>query len=98
MTIHTDEEYFAEEHKFGYKNGFNIAVAFTEYGNNREWELPKDVGTLRYRGYSWGEHANGTSWEKTEIFKGHECSREELGLEEDRTNAKFMPLPATQWN
>ena len=41
----------------------------------------------------WGYKEDGVAyWRQTPLNSTHVCTREELGLEDDRSNARFMPL------
>ena len=81
---------------FSYQNGFNIAVAFTRYDGETEWILDPTYGELAFINYSWGVEADGSFFTKTERRKEHICSREELGLTENKDAAKFMPTIESQ--
>ena len=95
---HTESNALAETDKFGYETGgFNIALAYSGYNNNYEYELPPEVGRIAFRAEEWGIHPNGTGWYETKYLDSHVCTREELGLEEDQTNAKFMPIKPNAW-
>lgn len=61
---------------FNYENGFNIAVAFTEYNNNQEWELPPEYGSLKINSYSWGANPDGTFFTRRAELPTHVCSKE----------------------
>ena len=76
----TKDLFYSSEDKFSYKNGFNIAVAFTEYNTVKEWELPKEYGTLVINSFSWGTESNGNFFVKRLQLPTHTCSKEELGL------------------
>ena len=47
------------EDKFTYINGFNIAIAFTEFNSNREYELDPKYGRVVINSYSWGADSDG---------------------------------------
>ena len=86
IMVHFEEEYFPDTYKFGYEQGFNIAVGFSSYdnvNNDREYELRPQIGYLRFRAKTWGMHENGTAWAEQKVFDSHVCTREELGLEGD---------------
>ena len=91
ITVHTNQEAIDETFRFGYEEGFNVAVAFTSYGNEKEYELLEKYGSLRFRGDQWGLNPDGSVYRNNTIFDSHICTREELGLDEDRTDATFMP-------
>ena len=72
-------------------NGFNIAVGFTAYDTNTEWILDPTYGELVFNHYSWLLDDDGNISENFTPIKTHNCSKEELGLTEDRIGAKFLP-------
>ena len=45
--------HFEETSGFTYENGLNLAVAFTSFNNEPEWELDPAYGTLTFNAYSW---------------------------------------------
>ena len=97
IAIHEEEDHFSDTYKFGYDQGFNIAVAFTGYNNLRENELPPEIGYFRYRVWEWGYHSNNqTYWGRHTVLDSHNCSREELGLDGDTEDATFMPVIESQ--
>ena len=81
--------FFDEKDEFGYKNGFNIAAAFTAYNNEYEWTLDPSYGNLIFNSYSWGERDDGSYFTETVQLEDHVCTRSELGLE-DVEDARFL--------
>ena len=56
----TKDLYFSDSDVFSYKeHGLNWAVAFTEFNNNEEYELPGDIGEIIFKEYAWGQDENG---------------------------------------
>lgn len=87
-----NEYHYSEDYKFSYKQGINVAVAFTAYDDETEWILDPSYGTLEYKTYWWGEQEDGTYGVGKDLKKTrHICTREELGLD-DLKNARFMPI------
>ena len=87
-----NEYHYSEDYKFSYKQGINVAVAFTAYDNETEWILDPSYGTLEFKTYWWGEQEDSTYLGGRDLKKTtHNCTREELGLD-DPKNASFMPI------
>ena len=87
-----NDQYFTPNDTFTFEdNGFNLAVAFTAYDSNPEPIIDPRYGTLEFNKYGWGPSADGFGNGRTPI-KSHTCTREELGLEEDRSASMFMPV------
>ena len=79
----TQENFFTEEETFGADQGLQFAIAFTS-------ELPPEVGTFAFSASEWGLDENG-NFNYNEIpIESHTCSREELHLTEDTSNAKLF--------
>ena len=91
-----EENALTPDDRFTYKNGFNVAAAFTAYNGNTEWSLDPSYGELVIKHYAWGEREDGSYFAYRDPRPTHVCSREELGLEEDKTNAKFFPMIESQ--
>ena len=90
---YTSKEFFADKDRFAFENGFNVAVAFTSFGSSTEWQLDSTVGELRFRASEWGFDEDGNpKWNNDLILDSAVCTKEELGIGEDQTNAKFMPI------
>ena len=75
----------AETDMFNYNNGFNIAVGFTAYDSNTEPILEPSIGELVFNHFTWGEMEDGTYGTTKPKIETHPCTREELGLTEDRS-------------
>ena len=84
------EYHFEEIDAFGAEDGFNIAVGFTAYDNNREWVLAPEYGELVFNSLSWGSKPDGTYYLERKRLRTHICTEEELGLLEDKSKATFM--------
>ena len=87
----TKKHHFPDDHRFSYKNGFNIAVAFTGFDDVQEWDLDPNIGDLQFRASEWGNNPDGSVYWDQKVLKSHKCTREELGLAPDRKGARFMP-------
>ena len=86
------DQHFDRDFVFSSKNGLNLAVAFTAYDNEREWILEPAYGDLLIQSYEWGPNPDGTYITKRTPLNTHVCTREELGINEDRSKARFLPL------
>ena len=60
----TKDLVFTPDDTISYQNGFNIAVAFTEFSNEQEWELPPEYGSLVINSFSWGVNLDGSFFTK----------------------------------
>jgi len=87
-----NDMHFSPDDEFTYDNGFSIAAGFTEYDSNPEPILDPTIGEVVFNHYRWGPEPDGTYISERKRIQSHPCSREELGLEEDRSNAMFMPV------
>ena len=85
-------QWFTDQDVFSYENGFNIAVGLTAYDNEKEWILDPTYGELIIQRRGWGTKADGTFGKFSTSMQTHVCTRDELGLDEDRSQAKFMPI------
>ena len=54
----TQDSFFDLDYKFGFEQGFNVAVAFTAFDDEKENILRPDIGRLVYRQYTWGYDAD----------------------------------------
>ena len=86
------EQFYTDADVFSYQNGFNIAVGLTAYDNEKEWILDPTYGELIIQRRGWVTKADGTFGKFSIPMETHVCTREELGLDEDRSQAKFMPI------
>ena len=48
-----NESHFSPDYTFSYENGFNVAVAFTQYGD-KDTVLDPTYGELIFNHYKWG--------------------------------------------
>ena len=86
------DRYFTQEDVFTYQNGFNVAAAFTKFNSDTEYLLDPTYGELVFQHYYWGLQQDGQYKSGRErINSMHNCTREELGMESDKTKAKFQP-------
>ena len=87
-----NDMFFTPDDEFTYENGFNISVGFTAYDSNPEPILDPTIGEVVFNHYRWGPEPDGSFITERKRIPDHSCSREELGIEEDRSNAMFMPV------
>lgn len=89
--------HFTDDEIFSGEEGLKIAIAFTSYNNDREYELPKEYGELIFNSFSWGLRENGEVFTERLPLEHHECTREELSFyehDEDREHSHndFFPV------
>ena len=88
-----NEDALTSNDTFTYRNGLNIAAAFTAYDGETESILDPSYGEIAFKHMSWGEDPeDGSFFVKREKKKEHVCSREELGLTENKEETRFMPI------
>ena len=88
-----NDQYFTYEDVFSYKNGFNFAVAFTEYNNDEELLLDPSYGEIVFSHLRWGMDAEDKYfYERAKINKTHTCTPEELGLDDHSNETRFLPI------
>ena len=85
---------FDSDFIFDYDSGLNFAFAFTAYDSNPEPILNETIGRLQFNHFRWGADNDEGVYkvERNKIDSQHTCTGEELGLEGDRANAKFLPV------
>ena len=88
--------HFEETDAFGAEDGFNIAVGFTAYDNEREQILTPEYGKLVFNSVSWGSNPDGTYYLERKHLRTHNCTEEELGLLEDKSKATFFDFIGPQ--
>ena len=88
--LHFDDSFI-----FKSENGFNVAEAFTRYDDEKEWILDPSYGELLFNSYTWGPENDGSYFTERKKLESHICTREELGLGDDKSNSLFLPLHAT---
>ena len=76
----TKDLVFTDDDIFDYRNGFNVAAAFTTYDEIYDWELPPRIGQLVINAFQWGNDENGNSFTKRARLNSHVCSKEELNI------------------
>ena len=75
--------YHTPDFTFSHKNNkLNIAAGFTAYDSDPEPILDPTYGELVFNQYRWGQPEDDLDG-RHRIPK-HDCTREELGLDEDR--------------
>ena len=71
----TKDLFYTDDDVFNYaRQKLNIAVAFTEFNKNTEYELPKEYGELVFNSYSWGNDADGNPFTERKGLAHHTCS------------------------
>ena len=77
----------------------NIAVAFTGFNNNHDWELDPSYGEIIFTKYTWGIGQDGLFFEDRTKLKSHVCTPEQLGMidghSDDNMAIFFPPHPAS---
>ena len=85
---------FDADFVFDYDSGLNFAFAFTAYDSNPNPILNETIGNIQFNHYKWGVDeatgAYGTGRQKVE--SQHDCTSEELGIDGNPANAKFLPI------
>ena len=76
----TIETHFSEDSVFSKEQGLNIAVAFTDWDNEREPILNPTIGEILFEAVEWGYDDNGDFFTTKTILDSHYCSAEELGF------------------
>ena len=87
-----NDMYYTPDDEFTFDNGFNIAAGFTAYDSNPEPILDPTIGEVVFNHFRWGPEPDGSYITERKRIPDHPCSREELGIEEDRSNSMFMPV------
>ena len=72
--------YHEEDFTFDYQNGFNVAIAFTDFSDETNWILDDSYGEIVAQVHTWGQYQNGTTYMKRETINSHLCTPEELGI------------------
>ena len=76
---------------FTYDMGLNIAVGLTRYDSDVEPFDDPTVGEVVFNHYKWGTAPDGQNFAGRYPLKSHRCTREELGLDDDKSKARFYP-------
>ena len=84
----TQDSFFDLEYRFGFEQGFNIAVAFTDFNGKTENILTPDIGRIVYRQYTWGSDADN-QFLTQDYLPTHVCTNEELGIDRENENSFF---------
>lgn len=84
-----------DDDQINFDKGLNIAVALITDDSDKE-ELFNDptIGEIVFNHYKWGKTPDGKHISGRYRIESHPCTREELGLDGDGTNAKFLPINA----
>ena len=80
-----------DDDSFTYDMGFNIAVALTRYDSDLEPFDDPTVGQVVFNHYKWGTNPDGQNFAGRYPIPSHACTREELGLDGDKSKARFYP-------
>ena len=90
----TREMHFSSKDEFDSKQGLSIAVGFTAYDNEQTWSLDPSYGELVINTYEWGLRDDGSPYTDRQRLETHNCTREELTLEEGegRSSSGFYPI------
>lgn len=81
---------FTDDDIFSYKNGLNVAMAFTAYDTEKSYILDETYGELIFNSYAWGPNPDGTYFTARTPLKSHVCQRDELNLDQDNPDkARF---------
>ena len=76
--------FYSPDFTFSHQNrGFNIAAGFTAYDANPEPILDPTYGELVFNHFRWGQPEDGPPDGRHRVPQ-HSCTREELGLDENR--------------
>ena len=70
----------------------NIAAAFTSYDDEEEVTLDKSVGELVFNYFEWGINDDGTYYSRRVKIPSHQCTSEELGLNNITSTSSFNPI------
>ena len=85
--------HFKDTDEFTYKDdGLNIAIAFTAFDNTEEWMLDATYGELEINSYEWGYDEDGKPFTARKPLNVHNCTREELNLGAEPSEARFYDL------
>ena len=77
----TQDPFFDLDYRFGYEQGFNVAVAFTAIENRAEDILTPDIGRIVYKQFAWGSFDAIESFYAQDYLPTHVCTNEELGID-----------------
>ena len=90
----TQDSFFDLDYRFGYEQGFNVAVAFTAIENRAEDILTPDIGRIVFRHYTFGPDVDNQTYLAQDYLPTHVCSNEELGIDRENENS-FFPFKDT---
>ena len=66
---------FFSDEVFSFKEGLNIAVAYTGYDGEQEWSLDPRHGTLTINAYEWGFREDLKPFTNRFPLETHSCTR-----------------------
>ena len=78
--------------EFSYDMGFNFAIALTRYDSETEPFDDPTIGHIQFNHFKWGTNPDGTLFSGRYPIRSHMCTREELGLDGDKSKARFYPV------
>jgi len=67
----------------------NIAVGFTSFSSETEWELDPTYGTLEFNSFSWGTDEDGKPFTERKALHTHVCTKGELNADGVSPDATF---------
>ena len=82
--------YFADSDPFDYEHGLNVAVAFTGYDGETQWQLDPSYGELVLNANEWGINEDGSYYRNVLPLTRRKCTLQELGLRREE-GSKFYP-------
>ena len=85
-----NQSVYDPDYIFKGSDGLNFAIGITAYDQEEESIIDPSIGELVVNAFEWGPQEDG-SWVSGITRLGtHSCSKEELGLEGNKS--KFMPI------
>ena len=85
----TQDSFFDLDYRFGFEQGFNIAIAFTSFDSKNENILTPDIGRIVYKQFAWGSADAIESFYAQDYLPTHVCTNEELGIDQETENSFF---------
>ena len=78
------DSYYDTDYVFDYSQGFNVAVAFSNFSSKRSdldrFTLNPSIGSLVFSTAYWGVDDNGNTLGSKIELESHACTAEQLGL------------------
>ena len=66
--------FYPESYVFDLEQGMDMAVAFSDFDNEREYDLDPSFGSLVFMTTEWKTFPNGTTIDTETILPSHACS------------------------